>query len=103
KTQQRHNLHHATHTIRAKRAGDVGELDDWQALRTAGADAKDEALAHLADYLEQLEENLTANGATVHWARDAEEANRIVTGLVRAKETDEVVKVKSMTTQEIEL
>ncbi len=103
RTQQRHNLHHATHTIRAKRAGVVGELDDWQALRTAGADAKDEALAHLADYLEQLEENLTANGATVHWARDAEEANRIVTGLVRAKETDEVVKVKSMTTQEIEL
>ena len=102
-TQQRHNLHHATHTIRGKRAGVVGEVEDWQALRAAGAGAKDEALGHLADYLEQLEDNLTANGATVHWARDAEEANRIVTDLVRAKATDEVVKVKSMTTQEIEL
>ena len=102
-TQQRHNLHHATHSIRAKRAGVVAEVDDWEALRVAGADAKDEALTHLGDYLEELEAKLTENGATVHWARDAEEANRIVTDLVRAKQTDEVVKVKSMTTQEIEL
>jgi L-lactate dehydrogenase complex protein LldF len=59
--------------------------------------------AHLGDYLEQLEASLTANGATVHWARDAAEANRIVLDIVRAKEVDEVVKVKSMVTQEIEL
>jgi L-lactate dehydrogenase complex protein LldF len=39
----------------------------------------------------------------VHWARDAAEANRIVVDIVRAKEADEVVKVKSMATQEIEL
>ena len=39
----------------------------------------------------------------MHWARDAEEANRIVAGLVRATGVDEVVKVKSMATQEIGL
>lgn len=102
-TQQRKNLRHATHTIRDKRAAVVAELPEWEALRVAGADAKDEALTHLADYLEQLEEALTANGATVHWARDAEEANRIALEIVRSKEVDEVVKVKSMVTQEIEL
>ncbi|WP_427384178.1 LutB/LldF family L-lactate oxidation iron-sulfur protein [Janibacter sp. G56] len=101
--QQRRNLRHATHTIRAKRAGVVGEVDDWEALRVAGADVKDEALTHLADYLEQLEASLTARGAVVHWARDAAEANAIVLDIARAKEADEVVKVKSMTTQEIEL
>ncbi|WP_114203413.1 LutB/LldF family L-lactate oxidation iron-sulfur protein [Janibacter anophelis] len=102
-TQQRRNLRHATHTIRDKRAAVVGELPEWEALRVAGADAKDEALTHLADYLEQLEESLTAQGATVHWARDAVEANRIALEIVRAKEVEEVVKVKSMVTQEIEL
>jgi L-lactate dehydrogenase complex protein LldF len=102
-TQQRRNLQHATHTIRAKRAAVVGELPHWEALRVAGAEAKDEALTHLGDYLEQLEANLTARGALVHWARDAEEANRIVRDIVRGKDADEVVKVKSMATQEIEL
>ncbi len=46
---------------------------------------------------------MTAAGGTVHWAVDAEEANRIVTGLVRATGEREVVKVKSMATQEIGL
>jgi len=101
--QQRKNLHHATHTIRDKRARVVGEVADWEALRVAGAAIKDEVLTHLEDYLVQLEESLTRAGATVHWARDAAEANRIVTALVQAKGTDEVVKVKSMATQEIEL
>jgi len=102
-TQQRKNLRHATATIRGKRARVVAEVPEWEALRVAGAEAKDEALTHLGDYLEQLEASLTANGATVHWARDAQEANRIVLDIVVSKEVDEVVKVKSMVTQEIEL
>lgn len=102
-TQQRRNLQHATHTIRAKRAAVVGEVPDWEDLRLRGATVKDQALAHLDDYLIQLEDNLIAAGATVHWARDADEANRIVSDLVRVKAVDELVKVKSMATQEIEL
>ncbi len=102
-TQQRRNLAHATGVIRAKRAKVVDELDQWQALRQAGADAKDETLGHLAAYLEQLAENLTRNGAQVHWARDAAEACAIVVDIAKAKGTGEVVKVKSMATQEIEL
>ena len=60
-------------------------------------------MAYLPDYLAQLESAVTARGGTVHWARDADEANRIVIDLVRAKGADEVVKVKSMATQEIGL
>ena len=103
KSTQRRNLHHATHTIRAKRAAVVGEVDQWEQLRLAGEATKDEALHHLPHYLEQLEERLTAAGATVHWARDAAEANRIVVDVARAHQATEVVKVKSMATQEIEL
>jgi L-lactate dehydrogenase complex protein LldF len=102
-TQLRRNLAHATGTIRAKRAAVVGEVDEWERLRLAGAALKDRTLRHLDTYLTQLEESLTRAGATVHWARDAAEANRIVVDIARGHGTDEVVKVKSMATQEIGL
>jgi L-lactate dehydrogenase complex protein LldF len=101
--QLRRNLGKATGTIRAKRASVVAELPDWAELRAAGAAIKDQVLAGLDAYLVQLEEQVTARGGVVHWARDATEANRIVTDLVRAAGADEVVKVKSMATQEIGL
>ena len=102
-SQLRTNLGRATGTIRAKRAAVVAELPDWAQLRNAGAAIKDDVLAHLDTYLIQLEEQVTARGGTVHWARDAAEANRIVTELVAATGTSSVVKVKSMATQEIGL
>ncbi|NUW42612.1 lactate utilization protein B [Nonomuraea rhodomycinica] len=102
-SQLRYNLRKATHTIRGKRASVVGELPDWQELRAAGKAIKDETLRHLDRYLVQLEETVTAAGGHVHWARDAAEANRIVAGLVKATGEREVVKVKSMATQEIGL
>ncbi|RLV49427.1 iron-sulfur cluster-binding protein [Nocardioides mangrovicus] len=101
--QLRQNLAHATHTIRDKRARVVAEVEDWEALRQAGAAIKDHTLAHLPDYLEQLEAALTAAGAVVHWARDAAEANAVVAAVAKAHDVDEVVKVKSMVTQEIGL
>ncbi|MFI9584291.1 LutB/LldF family L-lactate oxidation iron-sulfur protein [Streptomyces sp. NPDC052236] len=99
----RANLRHATHTIRDKRAVAVAELADWAQLREAGKQIKDHTLRHLDRYLEQLEAAVTAAGGTVHWAADAAEANRIVAGLVKATGETEVVKVKSMATQEIGL
>ena len=102
-TQMRRNVGHATHTIRTKRLGAVSECPDWEELREAGSAIKDDVLARLPELLEELEANVTARGGVVHWARDAHEANAIVTSLVRATGADEVVKVKSMATQEIGL
>ncbi|MFJ2766976.1 LutB/LldF family L-lactate oxidation iron-sulfur protein [Streptomyces sp. NPDC087300] len=102
-TTLRANLRHATHTIRDKRARAVAELDDWAELREAGRRIKDHTLRHLDRYLVQLEESVVSAGGTVHWAADADEANRIVTALVKATGESEVVKVKSMATQEIGL
>ncbi len=101
--QLRRNLAHATSTIQAKRALVVGEMPDWEALRDTGSAIKTDVMARLPQLLEQLEANVTARGGVVHWAVDAEEANRIVTQLVRATGSTEVLKVKSMATQEIGL
>lgn len=99
----RHNLGHATSVIRAKRADVVAEVPDWEALREAGRAIKDETLARLPDLLIDLEAKVVAAGGHVHWARDAAEANAIVTELVKATGETEVVKIKSMATAEIGL
>jgi L-lactate dehydrogenase complex protein LldF len=101
--QLRANLGRATATIRDKRLRAIGELPDWEALREAGAAIKDDVLARLPELLLQLEANVTRAGGTVHWARDAADANRLVADIVKRHQATEVVKVKSMATQEIEL
>ena len=101
--QLRRNLRNATATIRNRRAGLVAETPDWQELRHAGAAIKDDVLHHLDRYLTEFERNATARGAQVHWANDADEANHIVAGLIKQTGHTEVIKVKSMATQEIGL
>ncbi len=102
-TQLRRNLGHATATIRRKRGEVVGELPDWQELREAGRALKQRVLRHLDTYLVQLEAAVTRAGGQVHWARDGAECNRIVTELVAATGERDVVKVKSLTTDETRL
>jgi L-lactate dehydrogenase complex protein LldF len=101
--QLRANLGRATTTIRTKRAAAVAERDDWEALRLSGAAIKDTVLRDLPALLERFEAALIAAGGVVHWAPDAAEANAIVASIAREHGATEVVKVKSMATQEIEL
>jgi L-lactate dehydrogenase complex protein LldF len=103
KAQLRANLRNATETIRDKRARVVDEVPDWEELREAGRAIKADVLAHLDEYLLEFEAAVTAAGGTVHWARDAAEANRVVLDVASAHRVTEVVKVKSLTTDEIGL
>ncbi len=102
-TQLRRNMGKATQTIRAKRAVVVEELPDWQALREAGRAIKERTIRHLDQYLLELEASVQRAGGQVHWARDAAEANRIVTSIIQAEKAHEVIKIKSLTTDEIGL
>jgi len=101
--QLRHNMGLATQAIRAKRAKVVQELPDWELLREAGRAIKDRTLRHLESHLLQLEAAVTRAGGLVHWARDAAEANQIIAGIVTGHGAKEVVKIKSLTTDEIGL
>jgi L-lactate dehydrogenase complex protein LldF len=102
-TQLRKNVRHATDVIQAKRARVVGEMPDWQQLREVGKQIRQHTMEHLDFYLEEFEAKCTRAGGVVHWARDAEEARQIIVRLVKASGSDEVIKVKSMTTEEIQL
>ena len=101
--QLRANLGFATGTIRKKRLKAVAEIGDWEAVRSEGAAIKDEALSHLEENLLLLEEKVSRAGGTVHWAADAAEATAIIGRLIREQGASECVKVKSITTDEIEL
>ncbi|HLQ50252.1 MAG TPA: LutB/LldF family L-lactate oxidation iron-sulfur protein [Terriglobales bacterium] len=101
--QLRRNVKHATDVIRAKRAKVVNEVTDWEQLRQAGSAIKAHTLRHLDRYLLQFEENLTRAGGHVHWARDADEANQVIRGLIEQYGGKEIIKVKTMTSDEIQL
>jgi L-lactate dehydrogenase complex protein LldF len=131
--QLRANVHNATGIIRAKRALRVEEMPDWQRLRQAASDIKAHTLKHLDHYLVQFERNCAKAGGTVHWARDAAEANTIAIEIIRAYRADkaeraaeaaaeasardkiqgkvqtsfedkaEVIKVKTMTSDEVQM
>ena len=107
-SQMRKNVRHATKVIQTKRAKVVAEMPDWQDLRESGKQIRRHTMRHLDFYLQQFERNCTAAGGQVHWAKDAEDARRIVVGLVKASGANgqsptEVIKIKSMTTEEIQL
>jgi L-lactate dehydrogenase complex protein LldF len=101
--QLRRNVRHATDVIRGKRSLVVGEKEDWQELREAGRQIKAHVMAHLDTYLLQFEENCRRAGGQVHWAADADEANRIIVEIIRSRGESEVIKVKTMTSDETRL
>ncbi len=86
--------------IRAKRDKCAHGLPEWEELRDRAAAIKRHVVSNLGDLLEQFEANATRLGAVVHWARDAEEHNRIVHGLLEKHGVRKVVKSKSMLTEE---
>jgi len=97
------NLRNATQTIRARRAAAVAELPDFEGLREQARRVKDDALDRLEELLLQFEAAATAAGAHVHHAADAAAANAVVAAIARRHGVDELVKMKSLATDEIRL
>lgn len=102
-SQLRHNVRHATDVIRGKRARVVAEMPDWEELRNTANEIKEHTLQYLESYLVEFEEACTKAGGKVHWAREADEANQIVVDIIRSHNEKEVIKVKTMTSDEIQL
>ena len=89
--------------LRKKRDRESEALPEWQELRALASAIKEHTLTHLADYLEEFERQATANGAHVHWAKDAAEHNQQVFELLHAHQAKTLVKSKSMLTEECDM
>jgi L-lactate dehydrogenase complex protein LldF len=81
----------------------VSEVPGFEALRDRARALKREVITHLDHYLEQFAGSVERNGGKVHWAADARDACSLVVGIARECGAREVVKAKSMVSEEIEL
>ncbi len=92
---------HRRHSHQAKRV--VGRTAGLAGTALRRQAIKDHTLRHLDFYLEQFEAACTRAGGHVHWASDADEANRIIIDLMKSHGGREVIKVKTMTSDETQL
>ena len=75
----------------------------WEQWRQDARRIKEHAIANLDYYLELLERNVHANGGQVHFAADADQANRIVSEIARTRRVKIATKSKSMVSEELGL
>jgi len=97
--------HEVTHDrlvwgMRQNRDKSVAGVPEWGVLRELASQIKEHTLTHLDQYLEQFDRNATKLGAHVHWARDAEEHNATVFGILQSHGVKSLIKSKSMLQEE---
>lgn len=90
-------------SLRQKRDAAAAELPEWEDLREHASRIKEHTATHLADYLEQFSNSLERNGVIVHFAKDAQEFNEMVYGILESHKVKKLVKSKSMLTEECEM
>ena len=86
--------------VRAKLDKMSHSLPEWERLRELACEIKLYSNSHLDVLLEEFEKNATANGAIVHWAKDAAEHNAIVEEILQQHKAHTLIKSKSMLTEE---
>jgi len=89
--------------LQNKRIGQFPDGDELERLRDLGEAIRQHALANLPSLLVQLEATLTAAGVQVHWAETADEANQIIHRIAQSRQARNIIKGKSMASEEIEL
>ena len=104
KDEERTNWHDDTlWFVRQKRDLAAHGVPEWETLRAWASQIKNHTLSKMDEYLVQFEENARANGVHVHWAKDGDEHNRIIHDIMKKHEVRNVVKSKSMLTEECHL
>jgi L-lactate dehydrogenase complex protein LldF len=93
----------AAHRALAARERLVRECRDWETWRRRARASKAQAISRIDDLIAQLQKKVESWGGTVLCARDAAEARQLILRIVRRHNVKNVVKSKSMTTEEIHL
>lgn len=79
------------------------QFADLELARKKAKNVKWKAIEHLDQHLETFEKNFTAKGGKVLWANDGAEALNLILDICKAQHTTQIVKSKSMVTEEIHL
>ncbi len=98
----RNAIRYSTDTFTTKRKEGMASLpiEEW---RDHASDIRMEVLNNLRDYVDRFTVKAKAAGAVVHMASDAQAAREIVHGILRDHNVKNIVKAKSMVTEEIHL
>ncbi len=86
--------------VRKKRDTAAGLVKEWEGLREQASAIKEHVLSNLDNYLVQFEREALKNGVQVHWAENVSAFNRIVLGIIKKNNARNIVKSKSMLTEE---
>jgi L-lactate dehydrogenase complex protein LldF len=89
--------------VRAKRDTMAMDIPEWETLRELAHKIKMHAITHMDEYAVRFAEKAEANGAIVHWAKNAQEHNDIVYSILAEHGVQKLVKSKSMLTEECHL
>lgn len=79
------------------------QFAELEMARKKAKNIKWKAIEELDKHLETFEKNFSARGGKVLWANDAEEALQQILSICRRHQTTQIVKSKSMVTEEIHL
>lgn len=99
----RGNFRSAMDGLINKRKKAFPDPDELIRLRLRGEQIRANALAQLPELLEQLEQNCLRNGIQVHWAETVDDANNIVLEIMNRHDAKNLIKGKSMVSEEMEL
>lgn len=89
--------------VRSKRDIAASSVPEWELLREKASAIKLHTMSRLPELLAQFEANAKSRGIHVHWARTAADHNAIVLDLLQHHNVRQVVKSKSMLTEECHL
>jgi len=81
----------------------TNQIPYWEDLRLKIHAIKKDVIENLDKYLEEFEANCIKNGIQLHWAVNDKEARNIILSLAKNNAVKNIVKSKSLTTEEIEL
>ncbi|AAG20996.1 MULTISPECIES: LUD domain-containing protein [Halobacteriales] len=93
-------VHENTQVFNEGRYESTANLDDYDELKNEARAIKEDAIERLPELIDQVTEAVEANGGSVYVADDAADANRYMEEVVDGRD---VVKSKSMTSEEIEV
>ncbi|HZJ84417.1 MAG TPA: lactate utilization protein B [Syntrophomonadaceae bacterium] len=80
-----------------------GDIDSQIKARDLGREIRDNSLGNLVELLERFEVNASLNGAKVLWAKDSDEACRIIGTIIEQRKVRTITRSKSTIAEEIKL